>query len=42
MNTQAIQKSKREQHSAAIRTIAAFSGLTLEAVMAEFEKRAHI
>ncbi|WP_455220497.1 hypothetical protein [Kaarinaea lacus] len=39
MNTQASQNSKMEKHNAAIRTTAAFSGLELEGVMIEFEKR---
>ncbi len=42
MDNQTNQNSKMEKHSAAIRTTAAFSGLALEAVMAEFEKRVHI
>lgn len=39
MNIQSSQNSKMEKHSAAIRTTAAFSGLELEGVMVEFEKR---
>ena len=42
MDIQAIENSKLEKHSAAIRTTAAFSGLALEAVITEFEKRIHV
>ena len=42
MNTQVIQKTKMQIHNVAIRTTAAFSGLALETVIAEFKKRMYV